>query len=98
MEHDDVDAARSAAYDSDLVAVFRKLKLRIAGDGATVTVDTSAVAAPNGVHCLLIERESDGGDLWHHYPSGVSGSLAEILIGVAWGYARFPGDDGIGYA
>lgn len=96
-KHDNIDAALSGAIDSELVHAFRRLKLRIAGDGSTVTVDTSAVANPHGVHCLLIERDAPDSDLWHHYPSGVSGPLAEILIGIAWSYVRFPDDDGIGY-
>lgn len=75
---------------SDLLHVFRSLGLRIASDGATVTVDLSAVASQHGVRSMLIERDAPDSDVWHHYPSGVSGSLAEILIGIAWSYLRHP--------
>lgn len=78
---------------ADLLAVFRALNLIVAGDGATIAVDVSAIAGPHGAHRLLIEREAPESDVWHHYPSGVSGSLAEILIGVAWSYVRFPVDE-----
>lgn len=103
MKPEDLDDAYDAAYtagrvdgyndgrtdrNADLLVAFRSTKLRVAGDGATVTVDVSSLAAPNGVHALLIERDGPESDEWHHYPSGVSGPLAEILIGVVWSYMR----------
>ncbi len=105
MNPDDLNDSYEAAYaagkrdgynegrtdrNADLLTVFRAIKLFVAGDGDTITVDVSAVANPHGVHAWLIEREAPGSDVWHHYPSGVSGTLSEVLIGLVWSYARMP--------
>ena len=81
---------RHMPEDSSLLTTFRSINLDVAGDGATVVVDTSALAGPHGVRRLLVEREAADSDVWHHYPSGVSGSLSEVLVGIAWSYVRQP--------
>jgi hypothetical protein len=77
---------------ADLLAVFRAIRILVAEDGQAITLDLSAVSGQYGVRSMILYRDAD--DVWFHGPSGVSGPLSEVVIGIAWSYARFPDNGG----
>lgn len=73
----------------ELLTVLRAMRIDVL-DEHHIDIDVSAIARPNAVHVWPLVRDDTDRDIWHHFQAGTSGTLGDMIAGIAWCYVRQP--------